>query len=103
MTLATTAELARPRRVSLRQAKRFALSFDALLMAGSLSVCAALATQGGLEASLFAVAGALIAARKAPRAERLAHAYSGGFAGLFVGALFAAFFHDALADLVQLL
>lgn len=103
MTLASTAEMTRPRRVRLRQAKRFALGFDALLMAGSLALCAALFTQGGLEAALFALAGALIAARKAPRGERLAHAYSGGFAGLFVGALFAAFFHETLAALVQLL
>ncbi|MEZ5960692.1 MAG: hypothetical protein R3C30_09765 [Hyphomonadaceae bacterium] len=103
MTLATTAEIARPRRVRLNRAKRFALGLDALLMAGSLGVCIALITQGGLEAAFFAIAGALISARKAPRNERLAQASSGGFAGLFVGALFAAFFHNAFVGLVQLL
>ncbi len=101
MTLATTNAIPRPRRVRPRPTARLALSFDAFLMAGSLAVCGMLFGQGGLEASLFALAGALIAAWKAPAGDRLIHGYSGGFAGLFIGALFAAFFHDALVWLVQ--
>jgi hypothetical protein len=87
MTLATATEMPRTRRVRLRRTGQFALSFDAFLMAGSLAVCAALLTEGGLEAAVFAAAGALIATRKAPPGARLAHAFSGGFAGLFIGAL----------------
>lgn len=103
MTLAAANDTTRPRRIPLRRTERLALSLDAFLMAGSLAVCGMLLGQGGLEAALFALAGALIAARKAPAGARLVHAYSGGFAGLFIGALFAAFFHDALVRLVQLL
>ncbi|MEQ1818747.1 MAG: hypothetical protein ABL871_09055 [Terricaulis sp.] len=98
MTLATVTET-----TSLRRTRRFALSFDALLMAASLAVCAALFTQGGLEAFIFAAAGAALGARHAIRGARLRAMYSGAFAGLFVGAMFAAFFHNALAALVQLL
>ncbi len=98
MTLATVTETTSPRR-----ARRFALSFDAFLMAASLAVCAALLTQGGLEAFIFAAAGAVVGARRAIRGVRLPAMYSGAFAGLFVGAVFAAFFHQALAALVQLL
>lgn len=96
MTLATVSET-----TSLRRS-RFALSFDALLMAASLAACAALFTEGGLEAFCFAAAGAVVGARHAIRGARLRGMYSGAFAGLFVGALFAAFFHTALAALVQL-
>lgn len=103
MTLATANEIATPRRLPLRRSGRLALSIDAIVMSGSLAVCGVFFAQGGLEAAVFALAGALIAARKAPAGNRLAHAYSGGFAGLFVGALFAAFFHDALVSLVGLL
>ncbi|MFN3463010.1 MAG: hypothetical protein ACK4X1_02950 [Terricaulis sp.] len=103
MTLATATEMTRPRRVRLKQTGRLALSVDAALMTASLLVCALLFAQGGLEVSLFAAIGACWGARQAPRGARFAHAYSGGFAGLFVGALFAAFFHDALVAALQLL
>ncbi|MCX7358113.1 MAG: hypothetical protein NT015_08235 [Alphaproteobacteria bacterium] len=98
MTLATV-----PETTSLRRTRRFAISFDALLMAVSLAVCAALFTQGGLEAFVFAAGGAALGAGHAISGPRLRAAYSGAFAGLFVGAVFAAFFHTALAALVQLL
>jgi len=98
MTLATISETP-----SLRRSSKWALSFDALLMAASFAVCAALFAQGGLEASMFAMAGGIIAARRAPRGVRVRHFYSGAFAGLFVGAMFAGFFHDGLISLLQLL
>jgi len=98
MTLATASET-----TSLGRTQRLTLSFDALLMAASLVVCGALFAQGGLEAFLFAAAGAALGARHAVRGLRLRGAYSGGFAGLFVGALFAAFFHELLVALARLI
>ncbi len=98
MTLATASET-----TSAPRTRNLALSFDAFLMAASLLFCAALFTQGGCEAFLFAVAGALLGARHSVRGLRTRGAYSGGFAGLFVGALFAAFFHDVFVALAQLI
>lgn len=103
MTLANTTEMPRTRRVRLMRPSRAALSVDAALMTAGLLVCALFFAQGGLEVSLFAAIGSFWRARQAPRGARFAHAYSGGFAGLFVGALFAAFFHDALVAALQLL
>lgn len=97
MTLATASDT-----LALARASRSLLSLDALLMAASLAVCAALFADGGLEAFLFAASGAVLGARNAVRGLRMRGAYSGGFAGLFVGAFFAACFHDALVSLVQL-
>jgi hypothetical protein len=97
MTLATVSETTRPKRMRLRRAGRVALSLDAFLMAASLAVCALLFTQGGLEAFIGALAGAIIGVRNAERGERLRAAFAGGFAGLFAGALLAAFFHGAIA------
>jgi hypothetical protein len=97
MTLATASETTATRRLRLRRAERVTLGLDAVLMAVSLGVCVALFASGGLEASLFALTGAAISARRAPRGMQMQRAYSGGFAGLFVGAVFAAFFHGALA------
>lgn len=102
MTLATANEITHPRRTRLLNSSRRLLGVDALLMAGSLAICGILFDQGGLEAAALAVAGAVVAARKAPAGDRLMRAYSGGFAGLFIGALFAAFFHGAMVWLVQL-
>lgn len=100
MTLATATEMTRPRRVRLHRTSDVALSVEAVLMAASLAICAVFAAEGGIEAALFCFAGLAIGARNAPRGSRWAGAYSGGFAGLFVGATFAAFFHGALAALV---
>ena len=58
MTLATASET-----TSLARTARLALSLDAFLMAASLAFCAALFTQGGFEAFLFAAAGAVFGAR----------------------------------------
>lgn len=86
---------------SLRRAGRLTLSLDAFLMAASLGVCAFFFAEGGIEAFIFAAAGAILGARNAHRGDRIRRAYSGGFAGLFIGAMFAAFFHGALVALVQ--
>ncbi|MEZ5956996.1 MAG: hypothetical protein R3C27_07305 [Hyphomonadaceae bacterium] len=103
MTLATVSETPQSRRLGARRAGQLGLGFNALLMAASLAVCAAFFAQGGLEASLFCIAGAILGARGAAKAARLAAAYSGAFAGLFVGAVFAGFFHGALVALVTAL
>lgn len=101
MSLATATEMTRPRRIRLRRTSDMTLSVEAVLMAASLAICAVLVAEGGLEAALFCFAGLVIGARSAPRGSRWASAYSGGFAGLFVGALFAAFFHGALVAVIQ--
>lgn len=98
MTLATASET-----TSLARSGRLALSLDVILMAASIIICAALFTHGGLEALLFAAAGAVRGARHSVRGLRTRGAYSGGFAGLFVGALFAAFFHDFFVALTRLI
>jgi len=98
MTLATASET-----TSLARTGRLALSLDAFLMAASLIFCAALFAQGGLEAFLFAAAGAVFGARHSVRGLRTRGAYSGNFAGLFVGALFAAFCHDFFVALARLI
>ena len=103
MTLATVTETTRSRRFRARRAERVKLGVDALLMSASLAVCGALLARGGLEAFIGAAAGALIAARRAPRGKRMQAAYSGGFAGLFAGALFASFFHGAFVAAAQLI
>lgn len=101
MTLATVSGTSRPRRLRLRRTGQVALSFDALVMAASLGVCVVLFAEGGLEAGVFCMAGAAIAARNAAPGARLSSSFSGGFAGLFAGAMFAAFFHGALVALVS--
>jgi hypothetical protein len=103
MTLATVTETTRPRRIRLRRTERVALSLDAVLMAASLAVCGVLLADGGLEAFAGAFIGALAAAKHAPRGGRLQAAYSGGFGGLFAGALFASFFHGAFAAALQMI
>ena len=103
MTLAAATETTPLRRIRFRRSARVALGADALLMAASLAVCAVFFATGGLEALLFGAAGAILGARRADRGLRIQAAYAGGFAGLFVGALFAAFFHGALVAATQLI
>ena len=67
-----------------------AMSLDAVVFAIAATVCVILIGEGGLEALVGAMVGALTA--RAPRT-----ALSGAFAGMFVGALFAAFLHNALS------
>jgi hypothetical protein len=100
MTLATVVETTRPHR--LRASRRTLLGVDAFLMALSLAVCALLFTSGGLEALAGAAISAVVAARQAQPGQRVSSAYSGGFAGLFVGGLFAGFFHPMLITALQL-
>lgn len=90
MTMAPT--LAGPPRTLRRP---FLLSFrgmalDAALFVAAAGVCVALYAEGGIEALAGAAVGAAIQPHN-PR-TRLA----GAFAGLFAGAMFAAFFHNAL-------
>ena len=104
MTLATATEMTRPRGVRLRQRTSYkALSVEAVLMAASLAICAVLAAEGGIEVAIFCFAGLAIGAHNAPRGYQWAGALSGGFAGLFVGVVFAAFFHSAIVALVNIL
>jgi hypothetical protein len=97
MTLTTATETTRPHRMRLRRVARLSLTVDVALMAVSLAICVILFTHGGFLTLLFGVAGAAIGSRQTARGGKVQAAYSGGFAGLFVGALFAAFFHSALA------
>ncbi|WP_135210636.1 hypothetical protein [Vitreimonas flagellata] len=89
MTLATTTSAT----TGLRLA-RTGYTPDLMLFVLAVALCIALLFQGGLDALIGAGVGAWFSARN-PRT-----ALSGAFAGLFVGALFAAFFHDALTALV---
>jgi len=91
MTLATTTSITPPRRLRLA---RTGYVLDLTLFVLAAVLCAALFFQGGLEALIGAGLGAFFSARNA-RAT-----LSGAFAGLFIGALFSAFFHSALAALV---
>jgi hypothetical protein len=91
MTLATTTSAPSPRRLRLA---RTGYSLDLTLFVIAATICAALFFHGGLEALIGAGVGAFFSARNAKAA------LSGAFAGLFVGALFAAFFHNALTALV---
>ncbi len=91
MTLATTTSATPLRRLRFA---RTGYALDLTLFALAAALCITLLFQGGLEALLGAGVGAWLSARN-PRA-----ALSGAFAGLFVGALFAAFFHHALVALV---
>ena len=94
MTLTTTMT---NRRERLRRANpaRLDLIVEHVTLALAAGFCVLLFFQGGLEALLGAIAGAIIAARAG---SSLA---SGALAGLFVGALCAGFFHGALTALVQ--
>ena len=91
MTLATTTSATPPRRLRLG---RTGYTLDLMLFVIAAALCAALFFQGGLEALIGAGVGACFSARNAKAA------LSGALAGLFAGALFAAFFHGALIALV---
>ncbi|MGE0739715.1 MAG: hypothetical protein AB7O98_00105 [Hyphomonadaceae bacterium] len=79
-----------------RRARRVnSVMLDLALLLAACGVCASLAFQGGLEALIGAGIGALMAARRPAEAAEVT---SGAFAGLWVGVVFAAFFHEALAS-----
>lgn len=92
MTLATTTTVSHPRRLRLA---RQGYALDLTLFAIAATICAALFFQGGLEALIGAGLGAVFSTRNAKAA------LSGALAGLFAGAMFAAFFHGALAALLS--
>lgn len=94
MTLTTTMT---SRRVRLRRASpaRLDLTVERIVLAAASGFCVLLFFQGGLEALLGALAGAVIAARAGTSRA------SGALAGLFAGALCAGFFHGALVALIQ--
>ena len=94
MTLTTTMT---NRRVRSRRANpaRVNLAVERITLTLAAGFCVLLFPQGGLEALLGALAGAVIAVRTG------SSVVSGGLAGLFVGALCAGFFHGALVALIQ--
>lgn len=71
------------------------VTLDIAVFIGAALICLALLPNGGLEALLGAVTGTAFA----KRGRRL----NGAFAGLWIGALFAAFFHGALVAALQAL
>jgi len=94
MTLAPTLNATRSRiRFSAR-------ALDGVILIVFLAAAAALLFQGGAEALLGSAAGAWIGAQTGrwPLLERM---LGGAYAGPFAGALFAAFFHGAIAALLS--
>lgn len=73
---------------------------DLVLLSVIVWFAAAFMWQGGLEALCGGLLGAAAAAQQTPRPRA---SVSGAFAGLFIGALFAGFFHAALADAFRLI
>jgi hypothetical protein len=100
MTLATISETTGSRPMRLRRYERLSFGLDSLLLGASLAICLAFFGNGGAEALIGALAGAVIRMRMARSGERTQAAFSGGFAGLFVGALFAGFFHTAIGAVI---
>jgi hypothetical protein len=97
MTMASTLIESRPRSASAARWRSEAL--DAALLLICLSVAGLMFFDGGAEALGGAAAAAAIGARTGygVSARRV---FSAAFAGLFAGALFAGFFHNALTALV---
>jgi hypothetical protein len=94
MTMAST--LPRDGRTVRRAARADRVACDLAILAAALAVCGVHLLQGGLEAMAGAAVGAVIAGRSAPDSAAIV---SGAFAGLWIGALAAAFFHSALATI----
>ncbi len=68
---------------------------DAALLAAALTVAATYFFQGGLEVLTCACVGALLGGSNAHwKNDRVPAALSGAFAGVFAGAILAAFFHS---------
>ena len=74
-----------------------AVALDAVVLAVALGLCLVLLFDGGLEALIGAFIGFAVSAQRG-----LASSVSGAFAGLFAGALFAGFFHQALVFALSL-
>lgn len=94
MTLATTTIIgeSRPRIANLGR-----IALDVAILAIAAAICGLMFFQGGLEALVGSVIGAVLAKRHG------APLSSGAFAGLFAGAMFAGFFHGALVSLISAL
>lgn len=92
MTLAVTT-LAPIRRGRIQLA-RVRLGLDAALLAAAVGVCAVLLFDGGLEALIGASLGVAFGRKTLVQSA---------FGGLFAGAIFAGFFHNALASLFSFL
>lgn len=96
--LAPTLDGNQPRIAPITRVRARSVAIDAALLCAALTCAGVLFYQGGLEALLGACAGTVLGARTAQwRNARLSGAISGAFAGLFAGAVFAGFFHGAIA------
>jgi hypothetical protein len=78
-------------RTAARGRERRGVVLDATLLAVAIGICFALLLDGGFEALIGAFIGFAVSARRG-----LTACLSGAFAGLFTGALFAGFFHQAV-------
>jgi hypothetical protein len=101
MMLAPTMAGNSPRLAVAPRIRRPGIVLDAVLLSLAVAACLAFIFQGGLEVLLGAVTGVVISAR-GERGLR-ASAMSGAFAGLFIGLMFAGFFHDPIAAFIRAL
>jgi hypothetical protein len=76
-----------------RPANARSAALDATLLIIAMGVCGVLFFDGGLEAMIGSALGAAIAIRKTASPAALC---SGAFAGLWIGAMFAGFFHEPI-------
>lgn len=97
--LAPTMAGNRPRLAARHRIRRPGILLDAVLLGFAAAACLAFIFQGGLEALLGALIGVVVSAR-GERGLRPS-AMSGAFAGLFIGLIFAGFFHDPIEALVR--
>jgi hypothetical protein len=89
-----------PPRPALRRRWRFAhILLDLVVLAVGVGLCGFLLFDGGLEALIGAGLGAVLSARNATT-HTARNAVSGALGGLFAGAMFAGFFHNAIEALV---
>jgi len=97
MTLANlSSQVGRPRTAAAQSG----LFVDLALLLAIVALAVALLWRGGLETLGGGLLGAAIAGLHTQRAQAIV---SGAFAGLFIGALFAGFFHAALAETLRLI
>lgn len=88
-----------PPRTAMRRRWRAArsITIDVLVLSAAAAACLALFFDGGLEALVGGAIGAALGARQE-------HGMApGALAGLFVGSMFAGFFHSALVAIVTAL
>lgn len=98
--LAPTLDGNQPSVAPIARVRARSVAFDAALLCAALTCAGILFYQGGMEALLGAWIGTVLGARTVRwRNARVSGAISGAFSGLFAGALFASFFHEAIATL----